>query len=376
MLKRLKYMLIKEFLQLFRDPRMRMMVLGVPVLQMLVIAFALTTDVTNIKTAVLDFDNTPSSRELLSEFTSSGYFEVVEYADSQDDIAYILDRSKARVVIHFPPGFESDLRAGRTAKLQILADGTDSNTTSIVFGYVGRIIGDYTREKLLQRLSASPIADRAPVQVEFETRAWFNPNLESKYYYVPSLIAVMLMLICMILPSVAIVREKEMGTIEQVMVTPISRFEFILGKTVPYAIIGYIEMTIMFILAMVVFGIRIEGNWLLLYALSGIYMVGNLGVALLVSGSASTQQQALLTSFLFMMPCILLSGFLFPIRNMPIEVQYATFLNPIRWYLEILRGVVIKGVGAGSLLPAITGQLALAILFILLAMAGFRKTTA
>lgn len=366
-------MLVKEFLQLFRDPRMRMVVLGVPLIQMLILGFAMTMDVTNIKTAILDFDRSPSSRELISEFTSSGYFEIVEYLDTHRDMEDALDHSRARVVIHIPAGYEDDLSSGRTAKLQVLADGTDSNTTSIVFAYAGQIVGNYATEIIADRLGNSP-AGFAFAPVEMETRAWFNPNLESKYYYVPSLIAVMLLLVGMILPSVAIVREKEIGTIEQIMVTPITRFEFILGKTVPYAIVGYIEMTIMLVLAMLIFGVRVEGSWLLLYALSGIYIVGNLGLALFISGTASTQQQALLTSFLIMMPCILLSGFLFPVRNMPEFVQYLTYLDPVRWYLEILRAVVIKGVGASSILPSIVGQSVLAILFIVLATVSFKKT--
>jgi len=373
MYKRLRNMLVKEFLQLFRDPRMRMVVLGVPLIQMLILGFAMTMDVTNIKTAILDFDRSPSSRELINEFTSSGYFEIVEYLDTHRDMEDALDQSRARVVIHIPSGYEDDLSSGHTAKLQVIADGTDSNTTSIVFGYAGQIIGNYATEKITDRLSNSP-AGFASTPIELETRAWFNPNFESKFYYVPSLIAVMLLLVGMLLPSVAIVREKEIGTIEQIMVTPITRFEFILGKTVPYAIVGYIEMTIMLFLAMLIFGVRVEGSWLLLYALSGIYIVGNLGLALFISGTASTQQQALLTSFLIMMPCILLGGFLFPVRNMPLPVQYLTYLDQVRWYLEILRAVVIKGVGVSSIFPSIIGQSVLAILFIVLATVSFKKT--
>jgi ABC-2 type transport system permease protein len=212
--------------------------------------------------------------------------------------------------------------------------------------------------------------------VELQTRAWFNPNLESKNYFVPGLVAIMLIVIGMILTSVAIVREKEMGTIEQVMVTPLSSLEYILGKTIPYALISYVNMTLMLLLAMLVFGIRVQGSWLLLYALTGIYILGNLGMALLISVTAQSQQQAVLTAFLFMMPCVLLSGFMFPIHNMPELVQYAVYLNPVRWYIEILRGVVIKGVGLPVLWQAVLGQSVLAAAFILLAIWRFRKTTA
>ncbi len=374
MLKRLKHMLIKEFLQLFRDPRMRMVVFGVPLLQMLVIAFALTNDVTNITTAVLDNDKTPASRELLSEFTSSGYFEIVDYLDSDADIERVLDHSTARVVLVFPAGFEDDLNGGRTAILQLIADGTDSNTVSIVFGYANQIVADYSSGKQLERAVALLGPAGMPGLVDFETRAWFNQNLESKFFYVPSLIGVMLIVITMILTSIAIVREKEVGTIEQIMVTPITRVEFILGKTIPYAIIGYILMTVMLILAILIFGVEVKGSLFTLYGLTGIYLLANLGIALLISTTSETQQQALLTAFIVMMPTILLSGFIFPVHNMPVPVQYASTLIPLRWYLEILRGVIMKGTGIEAITTPVLYLTLLAVAFITLATARFRKT--
>jgi len=373
MFKRLKHMLIKEFLQLFRDPRMRMVVFGVPLIQMLVLSFALTNDVTEIRTAVLDMDRSVTSRELISEFVSSGYFEIVEEPGSDREMADVLDNSRARLVLHIPAGFEEDVLAGRTGNVQIIADATDSNTTAIVMGYASQVVGDYASRKLRDNISAVMGSGAAIGQVEFETRAWFNPNLESKYFYVPGIIAIMLILICMLLTSVAIVREKEIGTIEQVMVTPITSMEFILGKTMPYAIIGYVTMTIMLGLAMVIFGIVVKGSWLLLYVLTGFYILSNLGIALLISTSASTQQQALLTSFLIMMPAMLLGGFLFPVHNMPPAVQYLTYLDPIRWYIDMLRGVVMKGVGLGGVWQAAVGQLVLAVSFMSLAVVRFRK---
>lgn len=366
-------MLIKEFLQLFRDPRMRMIVFGVPLLQMLVIAFALTNDVTNITTAVLDNDKTPASRELLSEFTSSGYFEIVDYLNSDADIETVLDHSTARMVLVFPDGFEDDLNGGRTANLQLIADGTDSNTVSIIFGYAFQIVAAYSSDKQLERAVALLGPGMVPGQIDFRTRAWFNQNLESKYYYVPSLIGVMLIVITMVLTSIAIVREKEVGTIEQVMVTPITRVEFILGKTIPYAIIGYILMTVMLILAILIFGVEVKGSLLLLYGLTGIYLLANLGIALWISTTAETQQQALLTAFIVMMPTILLSGFIFPVHNMPVPVQYASMLIPLRWYLEILRGVIMKGAGIESITTPVLYLTLLAIAFITLATARFKK---
>jgi ABC-2 type transport system permease protein len=374
MLKRLKHMLVKEFLQMLRDPRMRVVVFVLPVVQMCIIAFALTMDVMNIKTAVLDLDNSRTSRRIIREFTAGGYFRVIMHLRSPSEMAVVLDSGRAKAVIHFPAGFENRVKSGRTATVQLLADGSDSNNTAIIMGYANGIIQSYTNRKMREQLQEILGTVQSPGSVEIEQRAFFNTNLESPLYYVPGLIGVMLIVSSMTLTSIGVVREKEIGTIEQVMVTPIRRLEFILGKAIPPIITGYITMTLMLTIAMLVFGVRIMGNWLLLYCLTGVYLMGNIGLALLVSAISTTQQQAFLTAFFIIIPCVLLSGFMFPVHNMPVAVQYMTFLNPIRWYLEILRGVVMKGVGIKTLWPAITAQITLAITFVLVASLRFKKT--
>jgi len=373
MIHRLKQMLVKEFLQMLRDPRMRAVIFGMPVIQMVVMAFALTTDVTDIRTGVLDMDKTPASRELINDFTATGYFQMVQNIQSQREIQGLLDQAIVRAVIYIPSNFEKTLTRGATAKVQVLTDGTDANTTAIVQGYADRIIQAYASRKLKQQMDDQGI-NPMPPPVDPVARAWYNANQESKYYFVPSLIAVMLFLFSLLLTSIGIVKEKEIGTIEQVMVTPIRKIEFILGKTLPYMVTSFISMTIMLVVAFMVFNIQVKGSMILLYGLSGLYLFGNMGIALLISASSSTQQQAMLTSFLILMPCVMLSGFMFPIKNMPDLVQYATCLNPMRWYLEILRGIVMKGVGIKVLWPAIAGQAALAVAFIALAWARFSKT--
>jgi len=373
MLQRIKRMLIKEFLQMLRDPRMRVAIFGVPVIQMTIMAFALTTDVTNIRMAVLDMDKTPASRELIADFTAGRYFQVTINLDSDRGIAPLLDRGDVRVVLGIPAGFEQDLLKEHTAHVQLITDGTDSNSTAIAQGYANIVINEFSDKQRERRLENKGITT-SPIQVSTVTRAWFNTNQESKYYYVPSLIATMLLIFSMLLTSIGIVREKEIGTIEQVMVTPIRSLEFILGKTIPYMITGYISMTIMLAVAYVVFGVHVKGSMFLLYVLSGLYLCGNMGIALIISVSASTQQQALLTSFLILMPCVMLSGFMFPITNMPESVQYATWLNPMRWYLVILRGIVMKSIGVRVLWPAILAQTALSVSFLAIAASRFRKT--
>lgn len=374
MFQRLRRMLVKEFLQLFRDPRMRGMVLVVPVVQMLVIAFALTSDVTDISTVVLDDDNTRTSRELIQAFTSSNYFKIVKTLNAASEIKPVLDKGAAQVALHIQAGFENEVNAGRTAKVQLLADGTKSNSCSIIFAYANQIVESFSGARQKERFQAQNGAGKPPPGVEIASRSWFNVNMESKYFYVPGLIAVMLLVNSMMLSSIAIVREKEIGTIEQMMVTPITRMEFILGKTIPYCLISYLSMSMMFLLAMLFFDIRVHGSWLLLYGLAGVYIVGNLGLAMCISASASTQQQALLTAFFIMMPAVLLSGFMFPVDNMPEPVQYLTWLNPMRWFLEILRAIVLKGEGLRSLWQAALWQCGLAVAFLILAAASFKKT--
>lgn len=373
MFNRIRRMLIKEFLQMLRDPRMRVVIFGVPVIQMTVMAFALTTDVMNIRTAVLDMDKTPSSRELIAEFTAANYFRIVEYLRSESELTPLLDRGEVRAAIRIPAGFAREIHSGRTAEFQVITDGTDSNSTAIALGYAGMIVNAFNDRKQDERQARRGITT-PPVQIQTVNRAWFNANQESRFYYVPSLIAVMLFIFSLILTSIGIVREKEIGTIEQVMVTPIRGLEFILGKTIPYMLTGYVSMTLMLIVARLVFDVHVAGSLPLLYLLSGIYLAGNMGLALIISGSAATQQQALLTSFLVLMPSVMLSGFMFPINNMPEAVRHATVFNPMRWYLEILRGIVMKDVDIAVLWPGIAAQSGLAVGFLAIAALRFKKT--
>jgi ABC-2 type transport system permease protein len=373
MVKRLYHMLIKEFLQMLRDPRMRVVVFGVPVIQMTIMAFALTTDVTNVRLGLLDMDKTPASRELISAFTASKYFRISASLLSQNEITPLLDRSEVRAVLQIPAGFSKDIQTEKTAEVQLLTDGTDSNSTAIVLGYAGYIINDFNDKKQKERLDRKGMT--TPIlQISTESRAWYNANQESHLYYVPSLIATMLYIFSLLLTSIGIVREKEIGTIEQVMVTPIRGIEFILGKTIPYMITGYITMSFMLVVAYFLFGVYVKGSLIMLYCLTGIYLAGNMGIALIISGSAKTQQQALLTSFLVLMPSVMLSGFMFPISNMPDPVRIATVCNPMRWYLEILRGIVMKDVGVSALWPAIAAQSTLTLTFLTIAITRFKKT--
>ncbi|MGD0920164.1 MAG: ABC transporter permease [Terriglobia bacterium] len=376
MRERLKHMLIKEFIQVFRDPRMRAVIFVVPVMQLLVFGYAVTTDVRHVATAVYDLDHSVTSRELVSRFVESGYFDVVEHVTSETRARALLDRGEVRVVLHMDKGFEEDLRAGRTAQLEMLVDGTDSNTAGIVLGYSAKITGQFSQEVLNAQLRRLLGSTRQPGQVELQTRAWFNENLESRNFYVPGVVAMIVTLVTLLLTSMAVVREKEIGTMEQIMVTPITPAEFILGKTLPFALFSFVDVIVVALVGVLWFEVPIRGSLGLLLLATALYLLTTLGIGLLISTVSQTQQQAMMTTFFFFMPAVLLSGFMFPIANMPRVVQWLTYLNPFRYFLVIIRGIFLKGVGLGILWPQMLALAAMGVITLWLSSRRFRKTLA
>ncbi|MCJ7833499.1 MAG: ABC transporter permease, partial [Deltaproteobacteria bacterium] len=242
MWERIKQILIKEFIQILRDPRSRAIVFVMPLVQVIIFGYAVTTDVKNVSTAIYDQDNSVYSREVVDRFVKSGYFQIDEYVSREDQIRELLDQGRVQVLLRFNKGFGRDLTAGRKAPLQLILDGTDSNTAAIVLGYSSKIVAQYSREILADRASRLPGGGPLFGQVNLETRAWFNENLESRNFYVPGVIALLVMLVTLLLTSMAVVREKEIGTMEQIMVTPITPKEFIMGKTVPFILISFIDV--------------------------------------------------------------------------------------------------------------------------------------
>jgi ABC-2 type transport system permease protein len=371
---RLYRMLVKEFLQVLRDPRMRTVIFAVPIVQVLVFGYAVTTDVRDVRTAVVDFDQSTASRELLSRFSSSGYFRIVAQTRDADEATRLLDKGRVEAILRIDRGFAEDLRAGRTARLQVIADGTDSNTAGIVLDYAGRITGRFSEEVFLTRLARLRGGEAPPARVELASRAWFNENLESRNYYVPGVIAILVMLVTLLLTSMAVVREKEIGTIEQIMVSPITPAEFILGKTLPFAIIGYADVLLVVAIGVFWFEVPIRGSLLLLFAATTFYLMSTLSVGLFISTVSRTQQQAMMSVFFYYFPAVLLSGFMFPIANMPVLVQYLTWLNPLRYFLVVLRGVFLKGAGPDVLWPQMAALLALGLGTLAVTTRRFRKT--
>lgn len=374
MFERLKHMLIKEFLQIFRDPKMRGIIFVMPVLQVLIFGYAVTLDVENIKTAVYDLDNSVASRELVARFERSGYFDVVKHVSSVAELRRLIDRGKVAAAVQINSGFGDDLRLGRTAEVQLIVDGTDSNTAGVVLDYSGKIAMQLSQEVLITRFTRVRGAFETPGRVQLETRAWFNDNLESRNFYVPGVIAIVVMLITLMLTSMAVVREKEIGTIEQIMVTPITSVEFILGKTLPFALIGFVDVVLVTLVGVFWFEVPIQGSLVLLFVATSLYIMSTLGIGLLISTVSRTQQQAMMSAFFFYFPAVLLSGFMFPIANMPQVVQWLTYLNPLRYFLVVVRGIFLKGIGPEILWPQMLALTVLGVATLWLAASRFQKT--
>lgn len=383
MWERLKHMLIKEFVQIFRDPRMKPVLLGTPILQLFVIGYAVTTDVTNVATAVLDFDRTQETREIVRRFESSGYFRVLRHVEDPRLLRRLIDQGDVKAALQFDPGFTHDLVRGPTAAIQVIVDGTDSNTASVVMDYANRIVNQVVRERLQAALAARSAGTGALAvslqslpSIELRSRAWYNPDLRSRNYYVPGVIAILIMLTLMMMTAMAIVREREIGTMEQLMVSPIRPVELILGKTLPFALIGFFDVALITTVAVFWFVIPIRGSLVLLYAATSLFLLPVLGIGLFISTISKTQQQALMSTFFFFQPAMLLSGFAFPIANMPDAIQYLTYLNPLRYFLVIIRGIFLKGNGLEILWPQMLALLLLGIVVLTASTMRFHKRLA
>ncbi len=376
MLERLYHMLVKEFIQVLRNPRMRAVIFIVPVVQVLIIGYAVNTDVRHVPLAVYDLDRTPSSRDLITRFEGSGCFDVVRRLSSEQEIQAVLDSGVAKAVLRFNRGFSEDLKGGRTASVQLLLDGSDSNTASVVLSDASHIAADFNRAMLQERFARTMGLRLEAEPVTLVSRAWFNPNLDSRNFFVPGVLAMLVAVVSIILSAMAIVREREIGTMEQIMVTPIGRLEFILGKTIPFALIGLLDVALIALIAVFWFRVPLLGHPLMLFLGTGLYLLSTLGVGLFISTVSATQQQAMMTAFFFMLPAFMLSGFVYPIANMPEVVQWLTYLNPLRYYLVIIRGVFLKGLGLSVLWPHLLALAVLGTIMLSLAAGRFRKTMA
>ncbi len=345
MFDRIRQMLIKEFIQVFRDPRMRTVIFIIPCVQTIVIGYAVTLDVREAPTGIYDLDNTALSRELIARFLASGYFRAVAHLSGDAQAQALLDQGQASLVLRINRGFAEDVKAGRTAQVQVLVDGADSNTAAIVLSYANRILAGLSEEVVVEQLARINGSRSTPNRIDLRARVWFNENLESRYFFVPGVIVVVVTLVTLLLTSMAVVREKEIGTMEQIMVTPITATEFVLGKIIPFALIGFADVIVLTLVGKYWFGVPFRGSVGLLLLAAGFYLMTTLGGGLLISTLSQTQQQAMMSTFFFFFPAMLLSGFAFPIANMPAVVQWLTLANPLRWFLVVVRAIFLRGVG-------------------------------
>jgi ABC-2 type transport system permease protein len=364
-------MLRKEFRSVFRDPRMRMVIFGLPVIQTLIFGYAVSLDVRHVPFVVLDRDRTPASRAFVARFTGSPCFDLVAETLEEPEARARIDAGEAAAILRIDAGFASDLLAGRTAAAQWIVDGADSNTARFAAAYAGSVAAEAGARILLER---APSAAVGAGRVALEERAWFNADLESRNYFVPGVIAMLVMLVGLMLTSMAIVREKEAGTIEQIMVTPIRATEFILGKCAPFVVVGFANVGMVAAVGLFWFDIPLRGSIGLLLLATALFLAGTLGIGLFISTVCSTQQQAMMTTFFFFFPAMQFSGFVFPIANMPWPFQWLSWLDPLRYFLVVVRGVFLAGVGFDVLWPQLLALAVIGAGVMAFAVARFRKT--
>jgi ABC-2 type transport system permease protein len=382
MRERLKVIIRKEFIQALRDPRMRGMLILPPIIQLIVFGYAANLDVDTARLAWMDRDRSQQSRELLSDFQGSGRFQIVATPNGDAQMQRLLDHGDVDAVVRVLPGFARDVERGRSTSVQVLVDGTNSNTASIVTSYASEAISRYSNG-VLQKQQADKLVGRtmqtgAPLhanipQLDARPRVWFNPDLKSRNYFVPGVVVNIITLVTLMLTAMAIVREKEIGTMEQLMVTPIQPIELMLGKTLPFALVGLFDVTLAVSVALALFHIPFRGHvWVLLVG-ALVFLMTSLGAGLFISTVSRTQQQAMMATFLFFQPFFLLSGFTFPIRNMPLVVQYLTLINPVRYFLEIVRGIFLKGSGIGVLWPQLAALVIIGVSVLTMSALRFHK---
>jgi ABC-2 type transport system permease protein len=374
MLARLKQMLIKEFIQVIRDKRTRFILIGPPIIQMMVFGYAANYEIRHVPAVVLDLDQSQESRELVSRFTSSPYFDIQRQLTNSRQLGDLIERGDTTVGIEIDAGFAQQLRKGQTAPLQVIVDATNSNTALIASGYITQIALDYAREYQKDRIyRIAPQLLEVMPSVELAPRPWYNPDLKSRWFFVPGIIGSLTVVLVVTLTAFAVVREREIGTLEQIMVTPIRPAEFILGKTLPFFLIGLFDVTLIAVVGSLWFQVPFRGNVAVLALGAVLFLLCMLGVGLLISTISATQQQAMVTAFFFIMPTVTFSGFGFPISTMPHWMQIFSYVIPLRYFLIVIRGTYLKGVGMDILWPQMAAMAGLGVALLTAAILRFHK---
>ncbi len=344
-MQKILYLIRKEFLQVLRDKAMLRIIFIVPIIQLILLGYAVTTDIKRIPVVFCNLDESAMSRELISEIKHSGYFLINYYEKDPQKIRDYLDTGKAKIAIIIPIDFSGDLQRNLHPDIQILVDGEDSNTSLVALGYVSNIIQAFSKEQFRDKLLGNPQQARRIHLIEPLIRVWYNPNLLAKNYMVPGIVVMLLTIITTILTAMGIVREKEIGTLEQLMVSPIKPYQLMVGKTVPFAALGLLEIAVAIIVAKLWYNIPILGNLGILTLFAIIFMFTTLGLGIFISTVAKTQQQAIFMAWFILVFGIIMSGFLFPIENMPKFLQYLSYANPVRYFITVVRELFLKGSG-------------------------------
>lgn len=378
-MRRIRFLIWKELIELGQDPRLFGLVIMAPIIQLLMLGYAATTDIRNVPVVVADADRSSASRDVVARFAASPTFTVIAVVSSPNEVDPYLERGRAWMALAIPSGFGAAVRAGRPQTLQVLADGSDANSTNVALGYATSLIAAYGQDLAATRWAATAgtaVVPRAP-GIDARVRVWFNPSLESRDFMIPGVVALLLLVITTNLSSMGVVREKELGTLEQLNVTPLGRWELIVGKLLPYALVGLFDVLLVLGVALFWFEVPLRGSVWLLLALTLVYLLTTLGLGLFVSTISSTQQQAMMTTtFFFLTPMMYLSGFIFPIENMPPLIQPITYLIPLRYFLVILRSIFLKGVGIDVLWPEALALTAWGLAILGLAIARSSKRSA
>ncbi|MFI5385161.1 MAG: ABC transporter permease [Fimbriimonadales bacterium] len=365
---------IKELRQMRRDRRLIMMVVGMPILQLLLYGYAVSTDIRHLRTVVCDLDGSSQSRDIVrSVMASPEYFDIVDNVSTVKEAQADLDSGRAQVVIVIPARYSRDIVKRQPATLQVLLDGSDPNAGTIAGSYLGKIVAAQARTILLSRVQAAGLGQLASAGVDDRVQVWYNPTLQSSFTMVPGVVCLIASNLTIILSALAIVREREIGTIEQLLVTPIKSWELMLGKLIPYLLMGFVNILVVLGLAVALFGVPMRGSLSFMMGISVLFMVGSLGMGLLISTLSRNQMQATQVASLVIMPNMMLSGFIFPVANMPAWLQPVTYLLPMRYYLTSVRGIMMKGNGYGELRTEIWALSLLSAVIFLAAVQRFQK---
>ncbi len=341
-MQRVLYLIQKEFRQILREPVFIALIFGVPFIQIVILGFAITMDVKNVPLTIVDQDKSVLSRRLEEAFSKTESFDYRGQTETSEEAVRLMDRNKIKMALIIPPHFERDLKTGKQPEVQALVDGVDGNSAGVALAYAAEIAFKLQKEWLIKTGRFFEVKDKIHLTA-IETRMLYNASLESVNNIVPGILAILILMITTFLTGMAIVREKEIGTLEQLMVTPIRRGELILGKMLPMVAVGFLLFSVGILGAGLIFGLWIKGNIITLYGMTLLFMISTLGLGILISTISKTQQQAMFIAWFFMIFAILLSGFFIPIENMPHSIQLITYLNPVRYYMIVIREIYLKG---------------------------------